>query len=166
MGISFLNRFVISFSAILLVSTLGLMSFSCGCGENKKTAGDISVPIDIRDSKNIGSVDIVFTYDPSVLEITEVLPGELTQNAMMEYNAENPGKVNIGIIDTDGISGDGTLVTIGFNVVNDTGTNQFKLETVKTHDATTLIDVINYATDGIYRAEGNTLEAPIIYFTD
>lgn len=160
------KRSIIIISIMLIVNAIALMSTSCNCGADKATTGDISVPIIVEDSKNIGSIDIVLTYDPSVLEITDTLTGELAQDAMMEYNADNPGRVNIGIIDTDGISGDGTLVIIGFNVVDKTGTSQLTLEAVKTNDASSLIDVINKITDGVYQAETNNLQAPVIGFTN
>ena len=166
MGILLFKRFIAIFSVVFLISATGIISYSCSCGKDKKAAGDISVPITVQNSKNIGSVDIVFKYDPGVLEITDVLPGKLSENSMMEYNAENPGRVNIGIVDTDGISGDGDLVIIGFDVVDKTGTSQLELEAVKTHDATSLIDVINKTTDGSYKAEGNSLKEPAIIFSD
>ena len=174
-----MKKLRVCISVLIAVSAVGLSAVLCSCGcepdtsedieESNaipETTGDISVPINVRNSENIGSIDIVLTYDSSALEVTDVLPGELAQNGMMEYNAENLGRVNIGIIDTDGISGDGALVIMGFNVINKSGTSFFELESVKTHDATSLIDVINKTTDGTYRAEGNILEAPVISFND
>jgi hypothetical protein len=163
---SSLKRFVISFIAILLVSGIGLSAFSCSCGGDKDIAGEIAVPINVQNSENIGSVDIVLTYDSEVLEITEVIAGELAQDSMMESNIQNLGRVNIGIIDTDGISGSGTLAIIRLNVTDKAGTSHLKLESVKTHDVTTLIDVINITTDGLFRAEDNDLDAPVISFTN
>lgn len=166
MLISSMKRFLINFIAILLVSAVGLLSFSCECGKDKDVAGDIAVPINIQSSDNIGSVDIVLTYDSEVLEVTNVIAGELAQDSMMEFNIQNLGRVNIGVIDTDGISGDGILAIVGFSVIDKAGTSHLKLESVKTHDVTTLIDVINITTDGLFRAEENYLEAPGISFTN
>jgi hypothetical protein len=164
MGKCFFERYLLKF--LLSVIFLGLMSFLLGCGADKKATGEINVPIHVQNSNNIGSIDIDFKYNPDVLEITDVLPGELTQNAMMEYNSDNPGILIIGIIDTDGISGSGDLVIIKFDVVDQTRTSQLDLVSVKTHDASSLIDVINKNTDGIYKAEGNVLETPVISFAD
>jgi len=175
-----MNKLRICIAVFLAISAAGLLSglCSCGCGTEPdtsedietsaipETAGDISVPISVQNSENIGSIDIVLTYDPGALEITGVTPGDLAQNAMMEYNADSPGRVNIGVIDSDGISGDGTLVLMEFNVIDKAGTSLLKLESVKTHNVISLIDIINNTADGIYRAEGNTLEAPVIRFND
>ena len=165
--------------AFLVIIAVGLSAVLCSCGCEPdteeiieetsaipETVGDISVPINVRNSENIGSIDIVLNYDSGALEITGVTPGDLAQNAMMEYNMDSPGRVNIGIIDTDGISGDGSMAIIGFIVIDEAVICRLELESVKTHNATSLIDVINNTTDGIYRAEGNILEAPVINFDD
>jgi hypothetical protein len=166
MVISPIKRTLLSMIAILLVIVAGFSSYSCGCEEDKGISGDIAVPIRIQNANNIGSIEILLTYDSEVLEVTGVIAGELAQDSMLEYNIQNTDEVNIGIIDTDGISGEGILATIGFNVIDKVGTSYLTLESVRTHDVTTLIDVINNTTNGIFIAEDNDLEAPVISFTN
>ncbi len=89
---------------------------------------------------------------------------DLAENAMMEYNIENPGRVIIGIIDSSGINGDGTVATVSFNVVDSEGTSTLTLEKVETHDATTLVDIINETSDGGFVAKEQSVTAPLISF--
>ena len=41
----------------------------------------VNVPIYLTDAKNIGSLEFVLTYDPAVLEVSDVEAGGLAQNA-------------------------------------------------------------------------------------
>lgn len=130
------------------------------------TVGEVSVPVNLQGASNVGSISIELTYDSTVLEATEVKAGELTKSAMLEYNINNPGKIIIGIIDSSGINGDGTVAEIRFNTVDSGGASPLTLNTVETHDATSLIDIINETSDGSFTAEGNAVTAPLVAFAD
>ena len=82
----------------------------------------------------------------------------------MEYNIKNPGRVIIGMVDSSGINGDGAVAMVGFSIVDAEGTTLLTLESVETHDATTLVDIINEASDGSFQANGQSVTAPLISF--
>ncbi len=133
-----------------------------GSDDDGANGGQVKVPINLEGANNIGSISIELVYDSDVLEATEVVAGELAANAMIESNIQNPGRVIIGIIDSSGINGDGAIATVSFNQVGDGGTSPLTLENVETHDATTLVDIINETSDGSFAAEGNAVTAPVI----
>jgi len=145
---------------VVLVIVLG------GGGGGGDSDSEVRVSINFQSASNVGSVSIELTYDSTVLEATDVKSGELASNAMMEYNIDNPGLVIIGIVDSSGINGDGVVAELGFNVVDADGTSPLTLDTVETHDATTLIDIINETSDGSFTAKGNTVIAPVVRFAE
>ncbi|MBO8182395.1 MAG: hypothetical protein H0Z28_06335 [Archaeoglobus sp.] len=82
----------------------------------KATRGDVvQIPIEIKNANNVGSVDIVLSYPSGILQFMDVIPGSLTQNSLFEHNVED-GKIRVGIVETGGISGDGSLFYMKFRV--------------------------------------------------
>ncbi len=148
---------------ILIVVLVIVLARGGGGGDGD---GDVVVPINLQGASNVGSISIELTYDSTVLEAIDVKSGELASNAMMEYNIDNPGLVIIGIVDSSGINGDGALAEIGFDVIDSERTSSLTLSSVETHDATSLIDIINEPSDGSFVAEVNTVIAPVVRFVD
>ncbi len=86
-------------------------------GSAKATHGDeVQIPVEIKNADKVGSMDIVLSYPSEVLQLLDVIPGSLTQNSLLEHNVED-GKIKVGIVDTNGISGDGSLFYMKFSVV-------------------------------------------------
>ena len=68
---------------------------------------------------------------------------------MMDFTTARPGRVWVGIVDSNGMSGDGSLVIMSFQAVGEGETvSQLTLENVEAYDAQTLIDIIAQATPG------------------
>jgi hypothetical protein len=149
---------------VVLVVILVVGGGDNGGGGNDEVAGAVKVPINFQDASNVGSISIDLTYDAAVLQVLEVKAGELAQNAMLEYNIKNPGRVIIGIVDSSGINGNGAVAKIGFNVVAPSGTTPLTLQAVDTHDATSLIDIINTTSNGSFTGQNQTLTPPVISF--
>ncbi len=154
------------FAGVLNLTLVFLLIAGCNGGDDDETAGEVEVPIDFEGASNVGSIGIELTYDSTVLEVTDVKSGELAGNAMMEYNIDSPGLVIIGIVDSSGINGDGAVATVSFNQVGDGRTSPLNLENVETHDATTLVDIINETSDGSFATDGNTVTVPVVRFAD
>ncbi len=150
-------------AVVLIGITLGI--FFAMSGGGSQVAGDVKVPINITGASNVGSVALELVYDPGVLEAVDVKAGETAGNAMIEYDAETPGRIVIGIIASSGITGDGSLIMVGFDIIDEVGTTSLALVDVETHDATTLIDIINQASDGSFTAGGQLTE-PVVRFGD
>lgn len=75
----------------------------------------VNISINIYNAKDIGSMDISLRYDPNVLLLKEVEKGDLMQGSVIQWNVEGD-KVLIGLIDGNGINGNGSLVILTFDV--------------------------------------------------
>jgi len=82
---------------------------------------DAVIPVKVSGASNLGAMDLVITYDPTVLKFSSADLGELSTNGMIDSNGVTPGTVKIGIVDTKGVNGDGVLVKMTFNVIGQNG---------------------------------------------
>jgi len=112
---------VINFPASGAVLKVNDMSVSTG--EN------IQVPIILTNARDIGNMDITFSFDPGVLSYISAERGNLTRNSLFDYNASS-GHVKLVIVDNAGINGNGTLTIINFNVIGNPGAST-GLEVIK-----------------------------------
>lgn len=159
-----MKKWLIAGLVIIVILIVVLIVVLAGGGGGGDGDGDVVVPINVQGASNVGSISIEMAYDSTVLEATGVESGELASNAMMEFNIDNPGLVVIGIVDSSGINGDGAVAEVGFNVIDSEGTSSLSLDIVKTHDAESLIDIINETSGGSFIAEDGLAEAPLITF--
>ena len=79
-------------------------------------SGLVPVTLEMSGIKDAGSMDLDIRYDPEVLTFKGVTPGSLAKNAMLESNSPSPGVVKIGIVDGNGISGNGSIATLQYDV--------------------------------------------------
>jgi len=86
------------------------------------TGGKADIPVTISGADKMGGMDLTVTYDPAVLSYTGVKQGDLIKNGMIEAHETKPGTLNIGFVNPAGISGDGTLFTLGFTAPGAKGT--------------------------------------------
>ncbi|MDH7593306.1 MAG: cohesin domain-containing protein [Methanomicrobiales archaeon] len=70
---------------------------------------------------NVGSMDLILAYDAGVAKATGVEVGPLAKNAYLEYNIERPGGVRVAIADSNGIAGDGAVLTVSFLLTGSMG---------------------------------------------
>lgn len=152
---------------ILMMIVLALFASSVLAASTSLTVNDTSgspgstveVPLNLAEAANIGAMDIVLTYDSSVLGVSSVEKGELTQNSLFQSNTVVPGIIAIGIADTGGINGDGSVAVITFNVVGELGdTSPLTLESVKTNDVDTLFDIPVTITSGTFTVAEEVIE--------
>ena len=125
----------------------------------------INVPIFLTGAKNVGSLEFVLTYDPTVLEVSDVEAGGLAQSSLFDFGTREPGRLWAGLIDADGISGDGPAAVVSFNVIG-TGSSAswLTLENVSTYDASSLLDILTDTRAGNFTVEGLALSAPALAF--
>jgi len=113
------------------------------------TGGGMNVPVNATGASNVGSLEFELVYDSTVLQAVGVEKGTLAGNAMMDFATARPGRVWVGIVDSNGISGNGSLVVVSFREVGQgAATGQLTLENIEAYDAQTLIDIITQATPG------------------
>jgi hypothetical protein len=71
----------------------------------------------------------------------------------------------MGMIDVNGMNGDGPVAVITFTIVGDMeSASSLTLQNVTAHDATTLLDIITEASAGNFSVEDYALTAPSLEF--
>jgi hypothetical protein len=126
---------------------------------------DIVVPIYLERANNVGSLEFVLLYEPAVLRLAKIEPGALAGNALIETSDGSPGQVWAGMIDVDGMNGDGTVAVITFDIVGASGsTSPLTLQNVAAYDATTLLDILAEVSVGSFAVDDQALAAPILAF--
>ena len=126
---------------------------------------NVNVPIHLTGAENIGSLEFVLTYDPSVLEVSGVEAGGLAQSALFDFGTRSPGRLWAGLIDSEGINGDGPIAVVSFKVVGPgASTSLLALENITTYDASSLLDILTNATSGSFTFDGLALTAPTLAF--
>ena len=126
---------------------------------------NVNVPIHLTGAENIGSLEFVLTYDPSVLEVSGVEAGGLAQSALFDFGTRSPGRLWAGLIDIEGINGDGPIAVVSFKVVGPgASTSLLALENITTYDASSLLDILTNATSGSFTVDGRALTAPTLAF--
>ena len=121
----------------------------------------VKVPINVVGASNLAAMDISLTYDSSVLKGIEADSGALATNSLVESNEIEAGKMLISFVDTSGISGDGTILEVTFEVVGDSGAStQIAIEAVG-YDVD-LLDVPLETASGTFRVVEKGMGIPII----
>lgn len=165
-----MNKIIIIAGIIIIIIAIVIIAVFVMGGDdgddNQQLSGQIQVPINFKGAENVGSIGIELQYDSTIIEAIDVENGEFSSDAMVEFNISNPGLVIIGIVDSAGITGNGAIAVVSFDVLENKGTSTLAFTNLQTHDATTLIDIINTGIDGSFNSESNTFSAPVIHFTD
>ena len=106
----------------LLVSSAAAAPVAVSVDSASFAAGAKAViPVKVSGASNLAAMDLVITYDPAVLQFSGADLGAISTNGMIEANSATPGTLKIGLVDTKGISGDGTLITMQYTVVGKSG---------------------------------------------
>ena len=152
-------------TAVLVIAALAGAGVVVVLGLSDSASGDVSVPIEARNVDDLGAVHIELGYDADVLTPVDVKAGALSGNAMMEYDTGTPGWVVISVVDSAGMSGDGSLAVVEFEVTGDgAGSSPLTLDNIDAWDATDVFDIPVQSTPGSYTSSGNPVEAPLLTF--
>ena len=158
------NRVIAAGAVIVIIVAVVLGILLGGGGGGTPTPGQVDVPVNVTGASKVGSLSFELSYDPSVIDATDVTAGELASNAMMEYNTNSAGRILVGIVDSAGIDGDGAVVTITFGVIGDGGSSPLTLANVAAHDADTLVDIVTVTSAGSFVGAGQSATPPTITF--
>ena len=125
----------------------------------------IEVPVYLTGATNVGSLEYVLVYDPSVLEVVSVDKGMLARTAMIDSGTRTTGRLWTAVIDINGISGDGPVAVVSFNVVgNGVEKITLTLESVYAYDATSLLDIVTESSAGSFTLETKAVISPGLSF--
>ncbi len=126
---------------------------------------DIVMPIYLEQANNVGSLEFLLLYEPAVLRVAKIEPGALAGSALIETSDGSPGQVWAGMIDVNGMNGDGPVAVITFEIVGASGsTSPLTLQDVAAHDATTLLDILTEVSAGSFAVDDQALTAPTLAF--
>ena len=126
---------------------------------------EIAVPIFLEGAANVGSLEFVLLYDPAVLEVINVEGGTLASNALLDSSTRTPGLVWAGMIDANGMNGDGPAAVVKFRVIgNGKSSTALTLESVVAYDASTLLDIITQTSSGSFTVKDLSLNPPSLGF--
>jgi len=81
----------------------------------------IQVPLVMEQANEVISADIVFGYDPQVLEFVGISKTLLSEALQLVYNDSEPGKLRAGLYGTTPITQPGELVVLAFKVIGKEG---------------------------------------------
>ena len=86
--------------------------------------------------------------DPAALKFVKGEAGPLSQNGMIETNEVQPGNINIGVVDSQGITGDGNIIQLTFDVTGAQGSTSPMDVVVRGAFGTDLKNVANNVAGG------------------
>ena len=124
--------------------TVSIDSTSAGSGSN------VVIPVKVSGASTLGAMDLMITYDSSVLKFSSAEVGSLSTNGMIESNGDSPGVIKIGFVDSRGVTGDGTLITLNFNVIGKNGATSKITPQVTGAWNTNLVDVQTTTNGGVF----------------
>ncbi|HEY66328.1 MAG TPA: hypothetical protein G4O02_17395 [Caldilineae bacterium] len=79
--------------------------------------GTVRVPIRLENAEDIASIGFNLSYDPSVVQVTNILKGSLLAPATFTYNADAPGVIRFGFAAPTGTSGSGSVAVVAFKAI-------------------------------------------------
>jgi hypothetical protein len=110
--------------------------------------GKAVIPVKVSGASNLGAIDLTVTYDTAALKFSKAELGAFPTNGMVEANEVQPGTIFIGIVDSNGMTGDGTLADLTFDVLGAQGSSSQMNVAVRGAYATDLKDVVNQVSGG------------------
>jgi hypothetical protein len=113
---------------LLVLAGLALIGTASAAGVivkiNPVQAGagtSVTIPVLVSGASSLGAMDLTMTYDPTVLKFSKVETGDLSTNGLAEGKELQPGTAKVSFADTNGISSDGTLLKVTFDVIGTSG---------------------------------------------
>lgn len=82
---------------------------------------NVDVPVMLYDCEHVDSIEFNLNYDASALSVVSVTPGNLFPAEYCVSNSDTPGYISIACACRDGLEGSGTLLTVRFEVLSETG---------------------------------------------
>jgi hypothetical protein len=116
---------------------------------------EIDIPITVKGANNLGALELVLTYDPAILEAKSADRGALLSNSLLEYYANESGRLAVTLVSQDGVTGDGVVATAHFLVKGQAGQKcALRLENVRAWDGKTHLDFLVTTTAGEFTVKG------------
>lgn len=126
---------------------------------------EVKIPINVQGAANVGSLHLELAYDRQTMSATAVESGTAVGDALFESNIDVPGDVVIGLVNSQGINGDGSVAIVTFQVTGKAkSATNLSLENVIAYDATTLDEIPTSASPGSFTAKNGSFTPPTLIF--
>ena len=126
----------------------------------------VDIPVNIVGADGVGSLYFDLAYDWDVLRAVDVKDGPALGDAILEYDISAPGRVFVGIIDDEGISEDGMVVSVTFLINSEVETaTTLGLENPIAYHATSLAAITVSGSTGTFTGKDDPVQAPALRFT-
>jgi hypothetical protein len=108
---------IILFLAFLLICPVHAEGFGLYISNQSVTTGmPVTVPVMITNAEELGEVSIEISYDPAVLKFSGADSGNVSKNGIIESSEIVPGTVLINFEENSGISQNGEIMKLAFDV--------------------------------------------------
>ena len=114
---------------ILIFLTVLLLAFQASAltlqvqDTQAKQGAKVIVPINAAGATDLGAIDLKVSYDPKVLKFSGAETGKLSTNGMVESSSNADGTATLSFADTAGISSDGEVLKVSFDVIGAPGSS-------------------------------------------
>jgi hypothetical protein len=125
---------------------------------------EVVVPLKLADARGVGGIQVELGYDSALLTAVGVDVGDLSRNAMVDYNLDAPGRVAIAVIDQQGFRGSGSAVEVTFKALGRQGSCPLKLDGLRAYEVRTLYELVAEPSDGQFSAPDAAVTPPVIDF--
>ena len=127
---------------------------------------EVKIPVAIQGAANVGSLHFELVYNESVLHAVGVEKGTVVGGALFEYNVDVPGRVIVGLVDINGISGDGSIAIVTFQASEENEiTVNLDLSNIAAHAIATLAEIPATYSAGSFTSAGGSYVSPILILT-
>ncbi|MBN2489033.1 MAG: hypothetical protein JXA98_08400 [Methanosarcinaceae archaeon] len=118
---------------------------------SKPAGSSVQIPLTLSGiEENIGNMDITLSYDPSVLEATDVIKGGLTTDSLFDYNIVD-GTIKVSLADKQGFNGDGSIAYVNFDVIgSEVSSSDLEIEAITANRADDYETVEIQTHDGLF----------------
>ena len=121
-GIFFI--FAVLLMIVLIIPPVTAEGFIITIRDQSVSTGSAAViPIHITNAEELGEMNLEVSFDPSVLQFSSVDLGDISKNGIIEAAETRPGTIVINLVDNAGISQDGDLLKLKFDVIGNDGTS-------------------------------------------
>lgn len=112
---------------------------------------EVLVPLTVKGANAVGAMHIELEFDPAVIEYKSVARGQMMSGNAMLDSSVSAGRLIIGLVSLDPVSGDGVAASARFVVRGEPGaTSTLKLSNLRAWDNTNHADLLLLPEDGLF----------------
>ena len=108
----------------LLVSHVSAEGFELFINDQSVASGTLAtIPVIIKNAEELAEVSFEISYDPAILKFSGADSGDISKNGIFEVSETKPGTIFINFVEDSGISQDGEIMKLTFEVPGSIGSS-------------------------------------------